>query len=58
MLSTRLNALLGIDYPVLNAPMSGTATADQIGLVFLSCAVLIAIFAPLTMYLYSNKGSR
>jgi len=28
MLSTRLNALLGIDYPVLNAPMSGTATAD------------------------------
>ncbi|KXK18951.1 MAG: ABC-2 type transporter [Chloroflexi bacterium OLB15] len=38
--------------------MSGTATADQIGLVFLSCAVLIAIFAPLTMYLYSNKGSR
>ncbi|MFW6074017.1 MAG: NAD(P)H-dependent flavin oxidoreductase [Chloroflexota bacterium] len=28
MLSTPLCDLLGIDYPVLNAPMSGTATAD------------------------------
>jgi len=28
MLSTPLCALLGIDYPVLNAPMSGTATAE------------------------------
>ena len=28
MLSTPLCALLGIDHPVLNAPMSGTATAD------------------------------
>ena len=28
MLSTPLCALLGIDHPVLNAPMSGTATAE------------------------------
>ncbi len=28
MLSTPLCALLGIDYPVFNAPMSGTATAE------------------------------
>src|SRR5919202_4675600 len=28
MLSTRLCAVLGIDHPVLNAPMAGTATAD------------------------------
>ena len=28
MLSTRLCALLGIDHPVLNAPMAGTAAAD------------------------------
>lgn len=35
--------------------MSGTATLGQIGLVLLSCAVLIAVFAPLTMRLYRNK---
>jgi len=28
MLSTPLCAILGIDHPVLNAPMAGTATAD------------------------------
>jgi len=36
MLSTPLCAILGIDHPVLNAPMSGTATAD------LAAAVSIA----------------
>ena len=36
MISTRLCAVLGIDHPVLNAPMSGTATAD------LAAAVSIA----------------
>ena len=35
--------------------MSGTAAIPQIGAVFLSCAVLIAVFAPITMYLYRNK---
>jgi ABC-2 type transport system permease protein len=35
--------------------MSGTATIGQIGAVFIACAVLIAIFAPVTMYLYRNK---
>ncbi|HEY0736906.1 MAG TPA: nitronate monooxygenase [Herpetosiphonaceae bacterium] len=36
MLSTPLCAILGIDYPLLNAPMAGTATAD------LAAAVSIA----------------
>lgn len=35
--------------------MHGSATLEQIGLVFLSSAVLIVIFAPLTMHLYRNK---
>jgi ABC-2 type transport system permease protein len=35
--------------------MHGTATAGQIGWVFLSSAILVAVFAPLTMYLYRNK---
>ena len=35
--------------------MSGTATAGQIGWVLLISAVLVAVFAPLTMYLYGNK---
>ncbi|MBA3491590.1 MAG: ABC transporter permease [Rubrobacteraceae bacterium] len=35
--------------------MSGTAEITQIGAVLLSCAVLIAVFAPITMYLYRNK---
>ncbi len=38
--------------------MSGTVTADQIGLVFLGCGILIAIFAPMTMYFYNIKGTR
>ena len=38
--------------------MHGTVTGAQIGYVFLSCAVLIAIFAPLTMYLYNNKNAK
>jgi ABC-2 type transport system permease protein len=35
--------------------MHGTVAAGQIGLVLLISAALIAVFAPLTMYLYSNK---
>lgn len=35
--------------------MHGTATTAQIGWVFLSSGVLIAVFAPITMYLYRNK---
>ena len=35
--------------------MSGTVTAGQIGWVLLISAVLVAVFAPLTMYLYGNK---
>lgn len=37
--------------------MHGTATADQIGAVFLASALLILIFSPLTMYLYANKNT-
>jgi ABC-2 type transport system permease protein len=36
--------------------MDGTVTAGQIGWVVLSCAVLVAVFAPLTMRLYSTKS--
>jgi ABC-2 type transport system permease protein len=35
--------------------MSGTVTVGQIGWVLLASAALIAVFAPLTMYLYGNK---
>jgi ABC-2 type transport system permease protein len=35
--------------------MSGTVTVGQIGWVLLASAALIAVFAPLTMYLYRNK---
>jgi ABC-2 type transport system permease protein len=35
--------------------MHGTVTAGQIGWVLLISGVLIAVFAPLTMYLYRNK---
>lgn len=38
--------------------MHGTATPADIVAVLISCAVLIGIFAPLTMYLYNNKNSR
>ena len=35
--------------------MHGSATAGQIGWVLLTSGALIAVFAPLTMYLYRNK---
>lgn len=35
--------------------MSGTATAGQVGWVLLSSAVLVAVFGPVTMYLYRNR---
>jgi ABC-2 type transport system permease protein len=35
--------------------MHGTMTAGQIGWVLLISGVLVAVFAPLTMYLYGNK---
>lgn len=38
--------------------MSGSAAAGQIIPVLIACAVLTAIFAPLTMQLYRNKGGR
>jgi ABC-2 type transport system permease protein len=36
--------------------MHATATASQIGWVLLTSGVLVAVFAPLTMYLYRNKN--
>ncbi|TCJ16157.1 ABC transporter permease [Rubrobacter taiwanensis] len=36
--------------------MHGTVTAGQVGWVLLSCAALVAIFAPLTMHLYRNQS--
>jgi ABC-2 type transport system permease protein len=38
--------------------MHGTITSGQMGSVLIACAVLIVIFAPLTMYFYNSKGSR
>jgi ABC-2 type transport system permease protein len=38
------------------ALMGGTATAGQIIWVLAASATLTAIFAPLTMHLYRNKG--
>ncbi|MGH3087584.1 MAG: ABC transporter permease [Rubrobacteraceae bacterium] len=35
--------------------MHGTATAGQVGWVLVASAALVAVFAPLTMYLYRNK---
>jgi ABC-2 type transport system permease protein len=35
--------------------MAGTATAGQVGWVLAATAVLTAVFAPLTMHLYSNR---
>jgi ABC-2 type transport system permease protein len=40
---------------VVRGLMSGTVTTGQIGWVLLMSGALIAIFAPLTMYLYRNK---
>lgn len=37
--------------------MQGNVTLIQIGYVFLSCGILIVIFAPLSMYLYNNKNA-
>jgi ABC-2 type transport system permease protein len=36
--------------------MHGTATAGHIGWVLLASGVLVSVFAPLTMYLYSNRN--
>jgi len=35
--------------------MHGTATGGQIGWVLLTSGILVAVFAPLTMYLYGNR---
>ena len=38
--------------------MHGTATFSQVASMLMACALLVAIFAPLTMYLYNNKGKK
>ena len=38
--------------------MHGTVTSGQIISALLACAVLIAVFAPLSMYLFRNKNTR
>ncbi len=60
---TWLQAFVGIN-PISHAVtavrglMHGTATSGQICTSLVSCAILVVIFAPLTMYLYSNKNTR
>ncbi len=36
--------------------MHGRATVGELGAVFLACAILIAVFGPLTMILFNNKN--
>jgi ABC-2 type transport system permease protein len=36
--------------------MAGTATVGQVGWVLAAAAALTAVFAPLTIHLYRNKG--
>ena len=36
--------------------MHGGVTAAQIGWVFVASAVMVALFAPVTMYLYRNRN--
>jgi ABC-2 type transport system permease protein len=58
-----LQALVNIN-PVSHAATAarglihGTATPEQIGLALLGSAIVMGIFAPITMYLYRNKGPR
>jgi ABC-2 type transport system permease protein len=35
--------------------MAGTASATNIGWALLSCAVIVAVFTPITMHLYNKK---
>jgi ABC-2 type transport system permease protein len=36
--------------------MTGKVTGNQIAAVLIACGMLIAIFAPLSMYFYNNKN--
>jgi ABC-2 type transport system permease protein len=47
----------GLTVTAVRGLMHGNVTTSQIGYVLLSCAILIAIFAPLTMVLYNNKNA-
>ncbi len=38
--------------------MHGTVSSVELVSVFVACGILVAIFAPLTMYLYNNKGTK
>jgi ABC-2 type transport system permease protein len=35
--------------------MAGTASASEIGWALLACAVIVAVFAPITMRLYNRE---
>jgi ABC-2 type transport system permease protein len=35
--------------------MHGTASAGEVGWALLSCAAIVAVFAPITMRLYNDK---
>ncbi|NDU71425.1 ABC transporter permease [Actinomadura sp. DSM 109109] len=56
-----LQTVIGIN-PVTHAAtavrglMQGTETAGQMGRAFLACAVLVAVFAPLTAFAYARRG--
>ncbi|MEM7133705.1 MAG: ABC transporter permease [Chloroflexota bacterium] len=41
----------------LRGLMQGTVTTPQLVYAFLACAILIVVFAPLTMYLYNHKNT-
>ncbi|WP_189269987.1 ABC transporter permease, partial [Actinomadura citrea] len=56
-----LQTVIGVN-PITHAAtavrglMQGTETAGQMGRAFLACAILVAVFAPLTAYAYSRRG--
>ena len=47
----------GLTVTAVRGLMHGQAVATQMGYVFLWCVALIAVFGPLTMYLYNNKNA-
>lgn len=42
----------------IRSAMQGTLTLAEIASVLIACAIIIAIFSPLTMYLYNHKNSK
>ncbi len=53
---SELTSLITLLVTGVRGLMHGEVTAAQLGWVFLSCAVLVAVFGPLTMRRYRVKN--